>query len=193
VARGENAPLHLRRPRYGWYASSETETSTETTTSDPSKNGTENRTSTTRRRVDGGCDLVCQGTHSGRGIDGACGTAPSVRAVANDHPALGANQACPTRRIADPVAGSDERPIRSVAKRTVGPSPKPVRPALLTDHPRMHLKRWAVSDVLVVTARQLGDPVSSLVLVESAYHLLHVRVTSSTDSRGTHFLGSDLA
>jgi hypothetical protein len=117
-----------------------------------------------------------------------------VRTVAKDRPAFGANEACPTCRISGLIAGCHEGLIGLVAKRTGDLGPETALPSFLADHPWMELERWAVPDVLIVTARQLGDPVPRRVLMESTDQPFHDGFTSTTDRRGSsHFLGSDLA
>jgi hypothetical protein len=98
-----------------------------------------------------------------------------VRTVAENHPAFGANEACPTCRISGFTAGCHGTLIGSVAERTDDLCPETARPSLFADHPRMELERRTVPDVLVVTARQLGDPVPRRILVKSDDQLFHDR------------------
>ena len=60
-----------------------------------------------------------------------------------------------------------------VAQHTVQDLAEPRAAALFGQHPRADLPRRVVPNMLVVTARQLGDPVVLIVLMKACDRLLH--------------------
>lgn len=95
--------------------------------------------------------------------------------------ATGTPQARRDRAIVQLLAGPKQPEavgqFGTVAQRTVERGPDPRGPTRLVDHPRPPLERGPVTDMLVVAARELRDPLVHLVAVV-------------TDDRAPHGIGA---
>ena len=83
---------------------------------------------------------------------------------------IGTDEVCEARRLSARLA---------IAERTFERRSEPFSPPFFLDDPRAYLERRFVAHVLPMAARELGDPVSDLVLVEPddrALHAARVRV-----------------
>ena len=86
-----------------------------------------------------------------------------MTAAVEDRAAVGADEVCEARSLS-----------ALLAQRAVAERPDARRALRLRKDPRADLKRRAVTDMLVVPAVELGDPLAVRVLMEAADGPLHV-------------------
>jgi len=75
--------------------------------------------------------------------------------------------------------------LRPITERTLEQGPELGSPSRFVGHPRSELERRAVTDMLTVAARKLGDPISLVVLVvagDRPFHLHHPTSASQTSA-----------